>query len=250
MTRTSRLPSHDDETTTTSAPAACKAEVAVTGCQLLGKAFRKAIVFAPHPDDAELSSGGLIARLADEGCAVTIVTMTDRDGNVSYLRDGAKLHSETDRAAHCLTNGHNGSPPIQVAHFEFPIYEFPVARQRILTSMERVRRDIMPDLVIAPAQGDLHQDHATVLAEAQRSFKGVTLLTYQILHSNFTFQPLVFVRLDRRHIERKIRAVQNYRTQASKPYCSPTVIESQAAVYGAMCGCEYAEAFGVRWIVT
>ena len=38
---------------------------------------KKALVMAPHPDDAEFFAGGLIASLIEAGTEVTIITATD-----------------------------------------------------------------------------------------------------------------------------------------------------------------------------
>ena len=42
-----------------------------------GSMKKKALVMAPHPDDAEFFAGGLIASLIEAGTEVTIITATD-----------------------------------------------------------------------------------------------------------------------------------------------------------------------------
>lgn len=210
--------------------------------------FDNILVLAPHPDDAELGCGGLIARLADEGRKVTIGVLTDRDGNLPYVNDSS-LQTESQRAARILSGRKKDTFSIKVLHFTFPIREFSAARQRIFTSLERLRNELRPNLILAPARGDLHQDHAVAFAEAQRVFRGFTQVTYEVLRSNFTFIPNLFMEISAKQLARKTQAVQCYQTQSHKPYCSAEVIVSQATVMGAKADCKFAEGFFVETMV-
>ena len=209
--------------------------------------FTRILILAPHPDDAELGCGGTIARLADEGRGVMVATLTDRDGNCPLMGD---IASESENALEQLVGAARmKSGQCVLIHLAFPLFEMRTVRQHVLSTFERLRRELKPDAVFAPALGDLHQDHQVCMDEAARAFKGVTLLGYHILRSNPDFAPSVYVGITEDQLARKAAAVACYSTQRDKAYCQPPVLRAQAAFCGAQCGLPLAEAFSVRWAV-
>jgi len=60
-----------------------------------------------------------------------------------------------------------------------------------------------------------------------------------------TFNTQCFVKLQKRHIETKINALKEYKSQGTRDYLSPEFIYSLAKARGVQVGCEYAEAFEV-----
>ncbi|MCL5410852.1 MAG: PIG-L family deacetylase [Patescibacteria group bacterium] len=53
----------------------------------------KVIIFAPHPDDETLATGGLIAKALQNGAEVKVVIVTNGDGYLfSTMRDYKKIH--------------------------------------------------------------------------------------------------------------------------------------------------------------
>lgn len=198
----------------------------------------RAVVIASHPDDAELGCGATMALLADRGVDVTVLMLSDR-GEANWF-------DEAKRAAACLM------PPgqIRVETCHFTVFHMASERAAILRRFELYRDlEFEPDLIFAPAANDMHQDHRTALDEARRAFKGVSLLTYEIVRSNHDFRPAVFVPVTADYVDRKIRAVNCYATQRDKLYCQRGAIEGLARVRGAMCDVPFAEAFGLEWLV-
>ncbi len=53
-----------------------------------------------------------------------------------------------------------------------------------------------------PSLHDIHQDHATIAQEGLRAFKNSTILGYELIWNNLTFNTTSFVKLEKNHIER------------------------------------------------
>ena len=96
-----------------------------------------------------------------------------------------------------------------------------------------------------PSLHDIHQDHTIVAQECLRAFKNTTLLGYELIWNNLTFNTQCFVKLEERHINAKIEALQEYKSQGYRDYLSPNFIRSLCKARGVQVGSEYAEAFEV-----
>ena len=92
---------------------------------------------------------------------------------------------------------------------------------------------------------DIHQDHTTVAQEGLRAFKNTTILGYELIWNNLTFNTQCFVKLQQSDIEAKITALKEYHSQGKRDYLSEDFIYSLAKARGVQAGCEYAEAFEV-----
>jgi LmbE family N-acetylglucosaminyl deacetylase len=116
--------------------------------------------------------------------------------------------------------------------------------------MVRLKQDLDPDLVFMPSPHDLHQDHNTVAMEGQRAFKQTTILAYEIPWNHINFETRSFIRLEKRHIDKKIYALDAYNSQKMRKYASKEFIMSLATTRGVQIGCDYAECFEViRYII-
>ena len=111
-------------------------------------------------------------------------------------------------------------------------------------------RELFPDLVLMPSLNDIHQDHATIAHEGLRAFKNTTILGYELIWNNLTFQTTCFFKLDQRHIHKKAKALTAYKSQGSRDYMSEEFIFSLAKARGVQIGNSYAECFEViRWVM-
>lgn len=196
----------------------------------------KLLVTAAHPDDAELGAGGTIARLAERGCKVLILMLSDR-GEKTWFDEAKAAAAELHES-------------VKVETLHLTPFHVATERQSLMRSLEQYRQDFAPDCVIAPAAGDEHQDHVAAMEECRRVFKGCSLLGCEIIRSNKRFRPRLFSKIYFPHLKRKGAAVEKYTTQKDKYYCFFNVIRGLAMVRGAQCECEFAEAFDVEWIVT
>jgi N-acetylglucosamine malate deacetylase 1 len=203
--------------------------------------FRRALVLAPHTDDGEFGCGGTIARLVEEGREVVYVAFSAAEKSAPKETPNI-LRDEVRQATAAL-----GIQRLDVLNFE--VRDFPEHRQRILDEAIRLRDELRPDVVFLPSKHDIHQDHATVHDEGLRAFKGTTMLGYEVPWNNLVFETTAFVRLEDRHVDRKIAALACYRSQAGRPYANEESLRAQLRLRGTQAGCRWAETFQVvRWI--
>ena len=90
----------------------------------------------------------------------------------------------------------------------------------------------------------MHQDHATIYAEAVRAFKReASIWGYEHPWNNLTFTNDIFVILSDEHLEIKIRALKEYQSQIGKSYFDENNIRALACVRGSQLDLPIAEAF-------
>lgn len=198
----------------------------------------KVLVLAPHTDDGELGCGGTIARLLEEKKEIFYVAFSTCRESLPQGMPSDILEKELLKAARTLGIRQNN-----VIILDFPVREFSTYRQDILDEMIRIGKDIQPSMVLAPSQHDIHQDHHVIAEEAMRAFKKKTLFAYEVPWNNFTFNNQFYVKLEQRHIEKKIAAISCYESQKDREYVSRDFIYGQAKVHGVQIGQEFAEIF-------
>jgi len=206
---------------------------------------KKLVVLAPHTDDGELGCGGTIAKVLDEGATVYYVALSTAEKSVPEGFPKNRLALEVREATKAL-----GIPEANLTIFNHEVRKLNYVRQEILESLVTLRNEIQPDLVFLPSSKDIHQDHLTVMQEGIRAFKYSTILGYELIWNNLSFDTDCFIKLNENQIERKINALKCYKTQEGKAYMNPEFIKSLATVRGTQIGSKYAEAFEViRWII-
>jgi hypothetical protein len=96
----------------------------------------------------------------------------------------------------------------------------------------------------------VHQDHYTIAQEGFRAFKFSSLLSYELPWNNLSFNTACFMKLEEKHMLKKIEAVNQYKSQAHRPYANEEFIRSLARTRGVQINTHYAECFEViRWIL-
>lgn len=205
----------------------------------------RVLILAPHTDDGELGCGGTIARFLEEGKEVYYVAFSTCRTSLPEGFPPDKLEVELKNAMKSY-----GIDEERIFILDYPVREFWAYRQKILDSMIEIGKKVRPDLVLAPSKHDIHQDHIVIAEEAVRAFKKTTLLSYEVPWNNLSFNNQAFIKLERKHIEKKIGAIACYETQANRPYTVPEFTIGQAKMHGVQVGCEYAEVFElVRWVI-
>ena len=207
--------------------------------------FKNVFVLAPHTDDGELGAGGTIAKLVEAGANVFYLAFSTAETSVpdGFAKD--ILKTEVIDATTIL-----GIPKVNVRIFNYEVRKLNYVRQEILEDLISMRKEIMPDLVLIPSLHDIHQDHSTVAQEGLRAFKNTTILGYELLWNNLTFDTTSFVALEKRHVDLKVRALAAYRSQFGRNYMSEDFILSLAKIRGVQSNFSYAESFEVvRWMI-
>lgn len=209
------------------------------------KKYTTVFVLAPHTDDGELGAGGTISKLIEQGASVYYFAFSTAEESVPDGFPKNILKTEVLEATNLL-----GIPNENVIIYNYQVRKLNYARQEILEDLINHRRELFPDLVLMPSLNDIHQDHATIAHEGLRAFKNTTILGYELIWNNLTFQTTCFFKLDQRHIHIKAKALKAYKSQDSRDYMSEEFIFSLAKARGVQIGNNYAECFEViRWVM-
>jgi N-acetylglucosamine malate deacetylase 1 len=121
-----------------------------------------AVVFAPHPDDAEIGMGGTIRALIQKGIRVVIVDLTDGEPTPH----GSKEIRATETANASLTLG-----VTERCNLELPnrsVFDSVDNRKIVANKI----RELRPEVLFAPYWEDAHPDHvqACALIESARFY--------------------------------------------------------------------------------
>lgn len=200
---------------------------------------------SPHTDDAELGCGGTMARALEDGAEVHVLVFSAAEESRPPDTPSTLLKDEFMLAMAAL-----GVPSSNLEVEGFPVRNLAAHRQEVLDRLVRLRAEVQPAIVFAPASSDVHQDHQVVHAECLRAFKDRTLLGYELPWNHVGFDANAFVRIERRHLDAKWEALLRYQSQFSleRPYFSWEFIEALARVRGTQIKVPFAEAFEVHRI--
>jgi N-acetylglucosamine malate deacetylase 1 len=206
----------------------------------------KVLIISPHTDDAELGAGGTISRFLDEGREVNYVIFSRCERSLPEGFPPDTLRKECLNSINIL-----GISPETVTIFDYEVRTFPEHRQEILEDLIKLKMKYQPNLVLVPSSQDMHQDHGVIYWEALRAFKkDSSLWGYEHPWNNLTFTTDIFVKLEAEHVERKIRALKEYKSQSIRGYMDERNIRSIINTRGAQLDTLYAEAFElIRFIV-
>lgn len=132
------------------------------------------LVLAPHPDDATLGVGGILAMARSQGKGVEVVTVTDGEAAPVSRTDLRAVRAREQRQA--LKHLDVG-PPVRLG----------IADGRVARHLDRLRRELDERIVdgtllLAPYEQDGHPDHDAVgqVAEQVATARGVACARYLI----------------------------------------------------------------------
>lgn len=206
---------------------------------------KKILILAPHTDDAEFGCGGTISKLIENGNDVYCAAFSACEQSVLKDFPSDILITEVKSAAKKL-----GIKSENLILYDFEVRTFNFRRQEILDEIIKLKNTLAPDVVFIPSLSDIHQDHATISNEAFRAFKFSSILCYELPWNNLSFSTSCFMVLDEKHVQNKIDALMEYKSQAHRPYAKAHFITSLATVRGVQINARYAECFEIlRWIL-
>lgn len=121
----------------------------------------KVLVFAPHNDDEVLGVGGTIAKYVKNGDSVFVCEVT---AGQSYTL----LQSEAKKA-------HEFLGVKKTFFLNLPVIELRNRKQsEINGAMEKVIKEVNPDIAYLPHRGDMHIDHCEVAKAAMVALRPVS----------------------------------------------------------------------------
>lgn len=203
--------------------------------------YKKVLVLAPHTDDGELGAGGFISKLIEDGAEVFYMAFSTAEESVPEGFPKDVLKTEVVAATKVL-----GVKEENVIIFNYQVRKLNYVRQEILEELIRFKRknnDI--DLVLIPSLKDIHQDHSTIAMEGIRAFKTKSILSYELIWNNLSFNTQAYISLEERHVAKKINALKEYKSQGFRDYLSEEFIRSLAVARGVQFGVRFAETFEV-----
>jgi len=212
----------------------------------------RVLVVAAHPDDEVLGMGGTIAVHTDRGDEVRIVVVTD--GSSSQYPGDTETRARKEEEARAAARELGVTDYV---HLDLPDMRLDtLAHVDVNRVVEEHVREMRPEVVYT-AQPDVNRDHRALfdsVSVATRPTPGQPvrrLLTYAPTSSTeWTpapvnwFVPNWFVDITST-LARKVEAFSHYETER-REYPHPRserAIRAAAELYGASCGCEYAEPF-------
>jgi bacillithiol biosynthesis deacetylase BshB1 len=216
-----------------------------------------ALFFGAHPDDVELTSGGLAARLATHGHAVGLVDLTR--GESASRGSPEERAREAEAAARLLGVASRetlGLPDLGLDRRD------PAQLQAVAACLRAHR----PRLVVAPDRHDAHPDHveashlvarACYLAGLARvPGGGDRFRPERLLFALYRAAPPPHLVVDVSAVwERRVAALAAHRSQLAGGSGPPTYltepgfleeVESRARVFGAAIGVRYGEGYRTR----
>ncbi len=120
---------------------------------------RRALAVGAHPDDIEFGAGGTLARWAQEGCAVTMLVLTDGSkGSWDPSRDPAELAEERRNEQAAAAAALGAAAVVHLDHVDGELEYSMALRAELCLHIRRHR----PDVVLGhdPWQRyQLHPDH-------------------------------------------------------------------------------------------
>jgi N-acetylglucosamine malate deacetylase 1 len=196
------------------------------------------LILAPHTDDGELGCGASISKYIAQGKQVTYIAFSTCSQSLPKDLPSDTLSKECSAATKALG--------IQkTIFFDFEVRRLLFHRQEILEELIKINKELQPQTVFLPAQHDVHQDHQVIYAEGLRAFKNCNVLGYELPWNNFQFQPNYFEKLQEQHLQNKITALKEYRSQSGRKYMNEEFLRSLAVVRGMQANTDYAEAFEI-----
>jgi N-acetylglucosamine malate deacetylase 1 len=216
-----------------------------------------AVFFGAHPDDVELTSAGLAARLAAHGHEVAIVDLTR--GEAASRGSVAERAEEAAEAARELGVAAR-------ENLELPDLGLDRSDRAQLIAIVGCLRRLRPALVVAPHADDAHPDHVEAASLVARACYVSGLARFgvgaarhrpsRLLHALYRTaeRPQLVVDVSATW-ERRMRALACHRSQLD-PAAGPATyltqpgflaeIEARARAWGALIGVTYGEAYRAR----
>ena len=201
--------------------------------------IKRILVLSPHTDDGEIAAGGTIARFIEEKKEIYYVAFSSCEISVPNDFPEDILKTECKKATEIL-----GVLSENLILLDYEVRTFPLHRQEILDEIIKLKDKIKPDLVLVPSSNDIHQDHQTIYEEALRAFKkNSSIWGYEHPWNNLTFTTDIFVKLEEKHIKKKIEALKAYKSQDFRTYFDERYIRALAYTRGTQVNFTYAECF-------
>lgn len=188
--------------------------------------MHKILFIGAHPDDVELGCGGTIYKYSKLGASIKVLVLAEGSSSrFSEDTDFSIVEQEINKRQHsCKVSLQN----LGVNEVEF--HNLPCGRLDSVSILdinkiiENTISNFQPDTVFTHSDKDTNLDHrivfsSTKIATRPSAFPFIRrVCSYEVLSStecafNSTFQPNMFISLDKEDVDSKIRSLQQYETE-------------------------------------
>lgn len=191
----------------------------LTGC-------RRILCVQPHPDDNEVGIGGTIASLAERGCEIHYLTVTNGDlGAVDEHMSSAEIAAVRARELEAAGRSLGATVFHQLAHGDGTLEHIPALAEEIAG----IIRTVQPDVILCPdpwLSYEAHYDHIVTGRAAAQAFLSSGLPLYprgtstrpwqpKAIGFYFTSEPNTVIDITD-HFERKFAALALHSSQFSE----------------------------------
>jgi N-acetylglucosamine malate deacetylase 1 len=205
--------------------------------------IQRVLVLAPHPDDAEISLGGTIARFVRNQVEVTVVNFTTSE----YTEESAQgRRRAADEAKQIL--GHRLLWVEEGRHDQVEDIE----EYKLVTIVDDLEKKQRPDIVFCPWVGDSHVDHVRLARATIASSRRWAARTHLIAYSPAEYRTLCYTQFHpnlyidiSKFVDAKLSAMRAFNKFGGIDF---RPLEEEAyrklwAYNGTLSKCEFAEAF-------
>jgi LmbE family N-acetylglucosaminyl deacetylase len=202
----------------------------------------RVLALGAHADDVEIGCGGTILRLISEhrGLAVDWVVLSG---------DADRGTEAADSAAAFL----DGAAEQRVAVERFRDGFLPYDGAAVKERFERLKSEVVPDVIFTHRLEDRHQDHRLVAELTWNTFRDHLILEYEIpKYEGDLGHPNLFVPLAAELCERKVELLRKgFPSQAGRYWFTDDTFWAQLRLRGleSRSPSRYAEAFHARKLV-
>ncbi|MDN5857541.1 MAG: PIG-L family deacetylase [Pseudonocardia sp.] len=198
------------------------------------------LLLGAHCDDIAVGAGGTLLELcrSHPGVAVSALVLTG----------GGSLREEEERSA--LTAFCPGAR-LELTVLDLPDGRVPVRWERAKLALEELRGRHDPDVILAPAPGDVHPDHRTLAELVPTVFRDHLTLGYELLTWGGELgQANVFMPLAEPVLREKITKLhEHYGSQRDRSWFDAEAFGGIARTRGVQCRARFAEAFHVAKVM-
>lgn len=213
----------------------------------------RVLVVSAHPDDETLGCGATIAKHVEAGDAVSVLALSDGvSSRIGFTRADMINRRDQARAAAWVLG-------VEISILDWADQRFDARPILELNrDIEKAIKNTNPDIIYTHSPRDLNTDHAltakAVITAARPGKSAVKrILAFEVPSSTEClppasgpgFEPNVFGKIERRHLDKKIEALKCYKDELEDfPHGrSPEGLECLASWRGVMSGYSLAEAF-------
>lgn len=216
-----------------------------------------ALVIAAHPDDEMLGCGGTLARLAANGCGITILLLGEGPTSRDSTAIASSAAKDQARSSALLAARELNIDNVQFGNL--PDNQFDsIPLLKLIQPIEKIAALVKPDIVFTHHPGDLNVDHERTHRAVMTAFRPLpgsrvkAILGFEVLSSTeyntpgstAHFSPNVYSNISE-FLMKKQEALTHYASEMrSWPHPRSTEgVEHLARLRGCQCGHEAAEAF-------